>query len=405
MAGFHASAPSWPQSHMTTLPARRFERSTAGPDRLRHIGHARQAVLYDQGRQLAAAPGVDGWIEQSWLRCLASGHRPERSPTFNSIAASELRHVLEANHLLVQAARPVLGKLGRAIADTRYFAILTNARGVVVAVDGPIDRSNRHADLITRIGTDLSETRLATTAVSAALTELRPIGLHRGEHFFEANAVYSCAGAPLFGPDGVCVGMLDLTGIEALERPELKHLVAQSARSIENALTLSCPHTLLLRLNWPGHALGDEADGLVGVDDDGFVTAANQTARQMVPHLAEAGGMPLHCNDLFAMAFETLFDTARRQRGSYGSYASTVEVPLWTGLRLNALPLLAGQSAHAARPPLSTAAVFQQPLKDVETALIHKAVHDARGNVMQAAKALGISRATVYRRLGAALKR
>jgi hypothetical protein len=37
--------------------------------------------------------------------------------------------------------------------------------------------------------------------------------------------------------------MLDLTGIETAERPELKHLVAQSARSIENALALSRPHT------------------------------------------------------------------------------------------------------------------------------------------------------------------
>ena len=394
---------------MTALPALRSKSLPGGQDRLHHIGHARQAVLYDKGRQPAVTPGVDSWIEQSWLRCLASGHRPEHAPTFNRIAAPELRHTLEANRLLVQAARPVLGKLGRAIADTRYFAILTNAAGVVVDVDGPIDRSNRHADLITRIGTDLSETRLATTAISAALTELQPVWLHRGEHFFEANAVYSCAGAPLFGPDGACVGMLDLTGIEALERPELKHLVAQSARSIENALTLSRPHALLLRLNWPGHALGDEADGLVGVDDDGFVTAANQTARQMVPQLAQASRAQLHCNDLFAMAFETLFDAARRQRTSQGnmhaSYPSTVEAPLWTGLRLHALPILAGQSPQPARQHHSAPSALQQPLKDVETALIRKAVLDARGNVMQAARALGISRATVYRRLGSAVKR
>ena len=40
------------------------------------------------------------------------------------------------------------------------------------------------------------------------------------------------------------------------------------------------------------------------------------------------------------------------------------------------------------------------PLKDLETALIRKAVDDARGNVKEAARALGISRATVYRKLG-----
>jgi transcriptional regulator of acetoin/glycerol metabolism len=40
------------------------------------------------------------------------------------------------------------------------------------------------------------------------------------------------------------------------------------------------------------------------------------------------------------------------------------------------------------------------PLKDLETHLIRQAVQDARGNVVQAALALGISRATVYRKLG-----
>jgi transcriptional regulator of acetoin/glycerol metabolism len=38
-------------------------------------------------------------------------------------------------------------------------------------------------------------------------------------------------------------------------------------------------------------------------------------------------------------------------------------------------------------------------LRDVEAALIRKAVADARGNVAEAARTLGISRATVYRKL------
>jgi transcriptional regulator of acetoin/glycerol metabolism len=39
-------------------------------------------------------------------------------------------------------------------------------------------------------------------------------------------------------------------------------------------------------------------------------------------------------------------------------------------------------------------------LRDIETALIRKAVEDARGNVALAAQQLGVSRATVYRKLG-----
>ena len=379
-------------------------------DRLTHIEEARQAVLYGAGSQSHTTHGIDNWIERSWQRSLANGHQPSRLPTFEMLAAPTYKRTLDANHLLVQAARPVLDKLGRALIDTRYFPILTNQHGVVVDASGAIDRSDRRADLITRIGTDLSERQVATTAIGAALAELQPVWLHRGEHFFEANAVYSCAGAPLFGPDGQCVGMLDLTGIEAAERPELKHLVAQSARSIENALTigkLSDPRGMLLRLNWHGRALGDETDALVCLDSDGYVRGANQAARQMIPQLVpqliSLANTPSHCTDLFAMAFEMLFDAARHSGN--GSAQAVIEVPLWTGLRLHGMAMPMGRTSPPA--PLRLAAQNAEPqgLRDIETALIRKAVDDARGNVLKAAKALGVSRATVYRRLGSAIKR
>jgi transcriptional regulator of acetoin/glycerol metabolism len=364
--------------------------NTQSPHQLRlgQIAQARRAVMVD-GRAasdvLRDSWSELSWIERSWKRCLERGQRPDQRVSFEVIPAQAARRVEEANHALLQAARPALGKLGRAIAHSRYFAVLTDAQGVVIDVNGPIDRSDRRAQLITRIGVDLSERAVGTTAIGAALTELRPVWLHRGEHFFDDTSVYSCAGAPLFGPDGDCVGMLDLTGIDATERPELKHLVAQSARSIENALALSRPHALLLRLNWPGRDLGGDGDGLVCVDADGAVTSVNGTARQMISQLAGAGPLTAHCSDLFAMPWEMLFDSAGREQ--------PVEVPLWSGLTLQVL----AQAPDSPRP-----VVVQQrlPLRDLETALIRKAVDEARGNVMQAARVLGISRATVYRKLG-----
>jgi transcriptional regulator of acetoin/glycerol metabolism len=366
----------------------------AQAERLARISQARQAVLYGQP-QGGMALALEGWLERSWRRCLAQGHQPEHTPSFDMMQGPTLRRTLDDSRLLIQAARPVLEKLGRAIADTRYFALLTNHHGVVVDVDGPIDRRDRRAELITRLGTDLSEHQVGTTAIGVVLAERQPVWLHRGEHFFNATSVYSCAGAPLFGPDGHCVGMLDLTGIEALERPELKHLVTQSAHCIENALTLSRPHRLLVRLNWPGRALGGDEDGLVCVDTDGSVTGANPTARQMVPHLNAAAAV--HCSDLFAMPFEMLFDAARQ-----GSLGQPLDVPLWSGLRLLVLPLAPGDSGT--RNVAGRGTTEPLPLRDVEAALIRKAVEDARGNVMQAARALGISRATVYRKLGHKLR-
>ena len=117
------------------------------------------------------------------------------------------------------------------------------------------------------------------------------------------------------------------------------------------------------------------------------MTGSNGAARQMVAGLASPGQAPAHCSELFAQAWEPLYDLARHEE------AGAVEVALWSGLRLACVVQPAG--ASGAR---STRRV---PLRDVEIALIRKAVSDARGNVMEAARALGISRATVYRKLGA----
>ena len=359
--------------------------------RLDAIAQARRDLLSEgRSRNVQVAP----WVERSWQRCLQHGLQPDRLAEFDLISPSQMRHTVDANAHLVQTAKPLLESLGRAIANTGYFAILTNQHGVVVDVNGAIDRRDRRADLITRIGTDLSEQRVGTTAIGTTLNEQQPVWLHRGEHFFANTTVYSCAGAPVFGPSGDCVGMLDLTAIDAVERPELTHLVTQVAGKIGNALVLAQAHRLLLRLNWPGNALGSDADGMLCLDADGWVTGANPVARQMVPGLCGAG--PVHATDVFGIPLNLLFDTARRS-------LNALDIPLWNGLHLHAMSVEASRESQPARgeAPAGTAG----GLKDMETAMILKAVEQARGNVAQAAAALGISRATVYRKLGTRVRR
>ncbi len=57
-----------------------------------------------------------------------------------------------------------------------------------------------------------------------------------------------------------------------------------------------------------------------------------------------------------------------------------------------------GDTHTAAVPGIASAPA---PLREAEVAMIRRAVQEARGNVAEAARALGISRATVYRKLGA----
>jgi transcriptional regulator of acetoin/glycerol metabolism len=354
------------------------------PQRLALIEQARKSVLDTRDPNAPAA--LSPWIDRSWRRCLGMGFNPHQPIAFDAVTQSAVRNAIDANQPLLRAAAPVIQSLTRAMANTRYFAILTDASGLVIDVNGPVDRHNPQAASIARVGVDLSERAVGTSAIGATLAELQPVWLHRGEHFFDATSVYSCAGAPIWGPDGQCVGMLDLTGVNVVEQPALKHLVIQSARSIENALALARPHRLLLSLNWPGQSLGGDSDGLVCVDDDGQITALNRPGADMLAIVA--GMAPGHCTDVFAVSLESLFDAARAHRPA-------MEVPLWSGLRLNVHARL---NTGGERTPMQGAGAAV-PLKDVETALIRKAVEEARGNVMEAARALGISRATVYRKL------
>lgn len=329
-------------------------------------------------------------LQRSWTRCLQRGWNPHDRVLCNPVTTSQVSHLLEQNQPLLRAAEPVIRSLARTMQHTGYFALLTDAAGRVIDVQGPADHSHSQVAAIARVGVDLSEQAVGTTAIGTALAELQPVWLHQGEHFFEDTTVFTCAGAPIVGPDRSCVGMLDLTGIHVKEQPALKFLVAQAAARIENALTLAHPHQLLLRISWPGSVPGTEADGLVCVDGDGLITGCNRAAADMLT-LTEAC-LPRRLEDVFACKSDVVFDAAREHR-------APMHLPLWSGLLVQMVAQHGGVMAHSSRSARVGATSATVALKDVETAMIRRAVDDAHGSVSQAARALGISRATLYRKL------
>lgn len=326
-------------------------------------------------------------VERSWRRCLAMGLSPDERIGFDLVSANRLQEAIDRTEALRTATAPVIAQLAHAAAESGHFALLTDASGIVVSAHGQMDRCNRRVQLMSRVGLDLSEPTLGSNAIGLALAEAQPGRLHRGEHFFEDVSTYSGAGAPVFGPDGQCVAALALTGVNVPERPGLQHLVTRAAIDMQAALQLAQPHHLALHLNWPGHHCGSGHDGLLTVDAEGRITGANRAAADM---LALSTAPWPHCDEVFVDAVGRLFDTARLRRPE-------VEWPLRSGLRVRVLARL---KADAARTPVKPAAAAPGlPLRELEVALIRQAVETARGNVMQAARALGISRATVYRRL------
>jgi sigma-54 dependent transcriptional regulator, acetoin dehydrogenase operon transcriptional activator AcoR len=337
------------------------------------------------GKPIGTSTLIEPWIGQSWQRCLSLGLSPQKKVLFEAVSIQAMRRHTEQNRILRETARDVISDMQHTLARTGYFALLTNATGTVIDASGPIDMHDRRASAIARIGVDLSESTVGTTAIGAALAELKPVWLHRGEHFFSDNTVYSCAGAPIFGSDGACVGMLDLTGIEAPERRELQHLVAQAALHIENRLAQSVPHALSLQLYWPGLAATQDT-GWLGLDEDGCICTINRAARTMLGLPAGAAAKTvLHCDEVFATTHNHVFDAARR--------SVPVELPLWSGLSVMARAKRSDDDFTDHHGDTNA------PLKTLTIDFIRKTVDHARGNVSAAAQTLGISRATVYRKL------
>ena len=364
--------------------------------RQQQIARARHLVL-GGAAPLAAPQAMAPWLWRSWQRCLAAGRHPGERVVYEALGVHALRQAQEGHEALLQAARPVMAQLAGAVGAMRYFSLLTDVDGTVLEVQGAIDRSDARAMALARVGVDLSERSVGTTAIGAALAECSPVWLHQAEHFFDANRHYSCAGAPLFGPDGRCLGMLDITGIDVPERPELLHLGLRCARAIEDRLLRALPHALLLHLNWPGGPLGQEGEGLLALDAEGHVAGSNSLARQLVPQPLALPGQRLHCAELLALPWAALVDHARQRPNE------PLRLPLWSGLRLQALVQPGPQlrSLLPAAGPAGAATAQASPLRASEGVLIEQALQDAGGNVARAARALGISRATLYRKLGA----
>lgn len=360
--------------------------SSVPSDRLAAIAGARRALLL--GADAAGAGAIEPWIAASWQRCIGRGQRPHDGVGFDVVGRTAVLEGAEASQALRAAAEPVLADLDRAIAPTRYFSLLTDARGVVVAVGATAEHSVPAVRAIARLGVDLSERSVGTTAIGAALGEQRPVWLHRGEHFFDATTVYSCAGAPIADADGHCAGMLDLTGVLVPERPELRHLAAEMALRIEVALLRGVAHHRMLSVRWPGAG----GVGLLAVDPDGLIVGADRAARAMLALRSQ--GAPTHYGPLdacFATSSSHLLDLRRD--------APARCVPLWSGLQ--AL-VAAADGPDEEVPGRST---VPARWRDAEARLIREAIDAAQGNVARASKQLGISRATMYRRLAALRRR
>jgi transcriptional regulator of acetoin/glycerol metabolism len=361
---------------------------------------------------------VSDAVFQSWARCQRLHDDPHRKVTFQPVTASRSHLALQKNHLLHRAWEQELSNLQAVLGRSSCAAMLTDATGVLIGATC-VGRPHEHLmPVATRIGVNLSEEAVGTTAPGVVARTGQAVCVVGGEHFFDSIKTMHCAAAPIRDAGGHLVGVLDISSELVPFQFDSAAVVAVYANAIENRLLLSqSSEHLVVRFQVTPYLLDSSMVALVGVASDGRLAWRNLMASRLL-------GLPPPERALNTMAVEDVMGASLSELASLprvGGAALRLPSGLVVWARsdmrardgfVSAIPVgpvgresvQAGTQIILARdnPPLDVAAGDRPSLRDSEQDLIVRTLDELQGNVAQTARKLGVSRGLIYRRLRAA---
>lgn len=304
-----------------------------------HPDRIRQALDDEAGPARSA-------IAASWRRSMTvHGLAPEDRGRARTVTAERLREAREAMEPLTLAAQPVLDRLFLAVGDTGCCVLLTDAEGIAVDRRGaPVDDDTFHLWGLWP-GADWSEAAEGTNGIGTALAEHRPVTIHRDQHFHTRNTGLSCTTHPIHDHLGRLAGALDVSSARAdataIMLGLISNAVGDAARAIETQAFRQAFADARIVLAGDG---ADRSAALLAVDRDDLVIGATRAARLALKITDARIAAQLPASDLLGRAAEA--DLLEAERGA-----------------------------------------------------VRRALARAGGNVSAAARALGVSRATLHRKL------
>ena len=319
-----------------------FPREGAVPEAHRR-GHGEHVLAVVSDRSAPARSAVAA----SWVRSAAwYGLDPEDRRGPRILTTGELSQARDRIAPLLDVAQASLDRLFLAIGSSGCCVLFTDLEGV------PVDRRGVAADDETFhrwglwTGAVWSEEAEGTNGIGTCLAEERLLTIHRDQHFHARNTALSCTVAPIFDHRGRLAAALDVSSCRADLTEGFVGLiaaaVADAARRIEaENFRRAFPSA---RLVLAGDS--ERRGGLLAVDRDDLVIGATRAARLAYGLTDARLGAPLLVDSL-------LFPEADRR----------------------------------------------EALSDVERSGLQRALARTSGNVSAAAKVLGISRATMHRKL------
>jgi transcriptional regulator of acetoin/glycerol metabolism len=310
-------------------------------DGIVHHAERIQAAISSNGAAKSAL--IASWQRSACLHKLDPARRnlPER------LTDSEFGRARQELEPLIQVAQPSLDRLHHSVGGAGCCVLLADRNGV------PVERRGAPGDDATFLdwglwpGAIWSEDSEGTNGIGTCLVEQRALTIHCDQHFYARNALLSCTTAPIYDHEGHLVAALDVSSCKAEMVEKFLNLIATTVSDAAARIEAECFRLAYLDARILVVPVPDKMGrALIAVDQDDLVVGASRSARQVL------------------------------------------------GISQASL-----QKSLPAAEVMNMSKTVTENLAAAERGVLQRALARAEGNVTVAAEALGMSRATFYRKL------
>ncbi|WP_064697778.1 helix-turn-helix domain-containing protein [Rhizobium aegyptiacum] len=312
-----------------------------------HEQSAHAEHVYTAAQRNSAAASSP--IVASWRRCMTMHQlapEDERAPL--RLSDQEFHQAREQSERLIAGASDELDRLFTTVGKAGCCILLTDRNGIALERRGTAGDDKDFRDLGLWTGSVWTEASIGTNGIGTALADERAVAIFRDQHFFCSNIRLSCTTAPIRDHRGELAAALDISTCREDVGEMTLAILTQTVRDAALRIELNLFRSAFAGARFLMVAAGtNSAAALLAVDRHDLVLGATRAAR--------------------------------------------------IALQLDDKRIAAGIPAADA---LQEAAVSQQEeMVEAEKAALLRALSRTSGNVSQAAAALGISRATLHRKM------
>lgn len=292
----------------------------------------------------AAAKSV---LAASWVRSYKTFHlAPDSHQTSRICDSIEFANATERSGRMMKVAEPILDRLFSTVKLSGFSTVLCDSNGVILQQRQCATDEESFEKSGFSIGADWSEQYQGTNGIGTCLAEKTSTTILKDQHFKTNHIGLSCFGAPVFASKGELLGVLDVTSCRDEIDAGLNALISQALSEATTQIELSyfCDEFADARII-RGHSDQANPASLLAVDAYDIVVGATRAARRQYG-LSPAGDIsPIS-------AAEIVGDMESRGTG----------------------------------------------FESAERRELRRVLAKVNGNMTAAARELGVSRATIYRR-------